>query len=283
MNGTSKLILSCLSALLIVGCGTQLEQAQSVTPEGSAFDKNLYEGYLDLSASEFGEGDYSDSDVFAQRAMRAGTGQGVPPEEIDQRALPADRLGELSTARGRLTAALASPAAADKPAEAAKAQVMFDCWMQEQEENVQPDHIAACRSGFIEAIATLEEVPAKAVAEAVSEPTPLPGPYIVLFDFNKAELTPEAKAVLAEVVQNAGTAKASRIVSTGYADRAGASAYNDELAQRRVDAVVSYLLDSGIEKSKLVTASYGENQLPVETVDGQPERQNRRVEIQLSR
>jgi outer membrane protein OmpA-like peptidoglycan-associated protein len=283
MNGLSKLILPCLGALLVVGCGTQLEQAQGLTPKGSAFDKSLYQGYLDLSASEFGEGDYGDSDVFAQRAMRAGTGQGVQPEEIDHRALPADKLGELSTARGRLTAALASPAAADKPAEAAKAQVMFDCWMQEQEENFQPDHIAACRSGYIDAIAKLEEVPAKTVAEAVSEPAPLPGPYVVLFDFNKAELTPEAKAVLAEVVRNAGAAKASRIISSGYADRAGASAYNEELAKRRVDAVVSYLQDSGIEKSKLVAASYGESQLPVRTADGQPERQNRRVQIEFAR
>ncbi len=40
--------------------------------------------------------------------------------------------------------------------EAANAQVMFDCWMQEQEENFQPPDIARCRDGFSAAIAAVE-------------------------------------------------------------------------------------------------------------------------------
>jgi outer membrane protein OmpA-like peptidoglycan-associated protein len=104
----------------------------------------------------------------------------------------------------------------------------------------------------------------------------------VFFKFNKAELTPEAKTVLAEVVRNAGTAKASKIVGTGYAGRAGNSAYNEQLSKRRVDAVVSYLLESGIETSKIVTASHGERQLPVKTAEAQTEQQNRRVEIRFA-
>jgi outer membrane protein OmpA-like peptidoglycan-associated protein len=282
MNGLSKLILPCVGALLLAGCGTQLEQAQGLTPGGSAFDKNLYQGYLELSASEYGEGDYGDSDVFAERAMLAGTGQAVAPEEIDLRDLPGDKAAELSTARRRLTAALDSPAAATKPAEAARAQVMFDCWMQEQEENFQPADIAACRGGFIDAVAELEDVPVKTVAEAVAEPA-VPGPYIVYFEFDKAELTLAAKAVLAEVVRNAGAAKFSRIVSSGYADRAGSSAYNDELSRQRVDAVVSYLLGSGVDKSQVFASSYGEKRLSVPTADGQREQQNRRVEIEFAR
>ncbi len=282
MNGFGKLMLPFVGILLLAGCGTQLEQAQGLTPQGTAFDKNLYQGYLELSSSEYGEGDYRDSDAFADRAMRAGTGQAVEPEEIDLRALPADKAGELTTARRRLTAALDGPAAAGKPAEAAKAQVMFDCWMQEQEENLQPSDIAACRGGFIDAIAELENVPAKTVAKAVAEPA-VPGPYAVYFEFDKAELTPEAKAVLAEVVRNAGTAKFSRIVSSGYTDRAGSSAYNADLAKQRVDAVVSYLLGSGIEKSKVVSASYGEDRPPVQTPDGRREQRNRRVEIEFAR
>jgi hypothetical protein len=175
MNGLSKLILPWLGALLIAGCGAQLEQTPGLKPEGSAFDKSLYQGYLELSAFELFEDDSRESDVFAQRAMCAATGQEVQPEGSDQRAA----LGQAGRAVERAQSSEGCPGqprGADKPAEAAKAQVMFDCWMQEQEENVQADRIAACRRAFIESLARLEEVPPKPVAEAVSEPALLPGP-----------------------------------------------------------------------------------------------------------
>ena len=74
MNGFTKLILPLAGTLVLAGCaGMELQKAQDMTPQGTAFNTSLYEGYVDLSASEFAEADYEDSDTFAERAISAGS------------------------------------------------------------------------------------------------------------------------------------------------------------------------------------------------------------------
>jgi outer membrane protein OmpA-like peptidoglycan-associated protein len=271
MNRFAKFLSPLAAALVLSACaGMELEKARNLTPEGSAFDMSLYKGYVELAESEYAETDYADSDVFAARAIGAGSGQAVAPEPIDNRALPEDKVAELTGARQRLTTALNAGAAERKPAEAAHAQVMFDCWMQEQEENFQPEDIARCRAATMAALDALEVQP---VAEAV------PGPYVVFFEFDKAELTDQAKVVLANVARDVESAKIETIFTSGHTDRAGADAYNDALARMRVDAVAKYLIASGVDKGKILTADYGEARPRVATPDGQIESENRRVEI----
>ncbi len=274
MNGLAKSLLPFAAALVLSGCvGMELEKAQNLTPEGSAFNMSLYKGYVDLAASEYAEADYADSDAFAERAIGAGSGQVVEPERIDRRALPEDKVGELTSARRRLTSALIEGAEELKPAEAAHAQVMFDCWMQEQEENFQSEDIARCRGALMAALDALEVSPV-----AKSAPS-IPGPYVVFIDFDKAELTDQAKVGLASVARDADAAKIARIFTSGHTDRAGANTYNDALAKMRVDVVAKYLIASGIDKGKILTADYGEERPQVATPDGQVEAKNRRVEI----
>ncbi len=284
MNGLTKSLLPFAAALILSGCsGMELERAQNLTPEGSVFNMRLYKGYVELAKSEHAEVDYADSDVFALRAIDAGSGQAIEPEPIESRALPADKVDELTSARQRLTSAFDAGAAVRKPVEAAHAQVMFDCWMQEQEENFQPEDIARCRGALMAALDALEVRPVAKAEPAPPPPMPIPGPYVVFFDFDKAELTDHAKLVLATVARDAGTAKIGRVFTSGHTDRAGADAYNDTLAKMRVDAVAKYLIASGIDKGKLLTSNYGEERPRVATPDGQIEAKNRRVEINFAR
>ena len=98
----SKVMFAGLVAgmFVLAGCtGQKLYSAQKTTPGGSEFAQNLFSGYVDLSEDEYAEGDYSDSDVFADRAVTSGTQGAVQPEEITARLLPADHVGELTEAR----------------------------------------------------------------------------------------------------------------------------------------------------------------------------------------
>ena len=283
MNGLTKILSPCLCLLLLAACGTGLEKAEGISPGGTAFDQNLYEGYVDLAKGEYGEGDYRDSDAFAERAVASGTSGAVEPEKLDARGLPADKINELTTARQRLVAALAEGAAQKKPVEAAQAQVMFDCWMQEQEENRQPDDIAGCRDGFLSAVAKLEEKPVVAAAAPAPAPAPepLPGPWVVNFEFDRSALTPTARSVLTDLVNSAKQADFMTINVNGFTDLVGGDDYNDALSEARTRAVVDFLIESGVQKDKIVGESFGAARPVVPTQE--PEERNRRVEIKLSR
>jgi len=286
MNRHLRVFLAAATMALLSGCaGFGLGEAEMTAPQGNAHDRALQSGYLELSRSEFNEGDYRDSDSFAERSMAAARGESVPPEAISDRELPADRTGTLTAARNRLATALAGGAAQRDPAQAAEAQVAFDCWMQEQEENFQPDDIAACQERFIAAMEALEPRPVAAVPPPPPPPAPAPmaapGPFTVYFDFDSAELTPAARTELADVIQAAQGFNERSIDITGYTDLSGGAAYNQVLSERRANAVIEFLVNGGVDAAGIVGRGLGESN-PVINTEA-PEQRNRRVEIEFRR
>src|SRR3546814_14470257 len=121
-------------------------------------------------------------------------------------------------------------AADEKPLDAAKAQANFDCWMEQQEENFQPQHIAACRDGYMTAMAELEAQPqtVMAPAPAPAMETAEPAGYTVHFEFDKAELTPDARTMLADVVMAAKKSDYQSIDLGGSTDLMGTDARSEE-------------------------------------------------------
>ena len=73
------------------------------------------------------------------RANSAASGKPGQPENITNHELAGNKVGELSEAPARLMSALAARARDMAPMQAANTQAKFDRWMQEQEENFQPD------------------------------------------------------------------------------------------------------------------------------------------------
>ena len=284
MNRLIRIVLAAAGLALLSGCaGFGLQEAEMTSSQGNSFDRALRDGYLELSRAEFDEADYWDSDAFAERSMAAARGESVQPEAISARDLPADMVGTLTTARQRLTTALAAGAAQSKPSDAAEAQVAFDCWMQEQEENFQLDDIAACRDRFMAAMARLEQQPAAAPAPPPPPPAPMaaptPGPFIVYFDFDDSELTADARTELADVIQAAQQVSSGTISITGYTDLVGAEAYNQVLSERRANSVIEFLVEGNVDASRIVGRGLGEAN-PVVATEAR-EQQNRRVEIEF--
>lgn len=115
--------------------------------------------------------------------------------------------------------------------------------------------------------------------EPAPAPVPAPGPFIVFFDWDRSDITPEAAQILdraAEQYQQTGQAS---ITLAGHADKSGSDQYNQALSQRRANAVRDYLVGKGIPSGVITTEAFGESRPLVETADGVREPQNRRVEI----
>ena len=258
--------------------GQDIERMRSVEPTGSAFTRALAEEYRQITLFEADQMyDWRDAGYFARKGLRAAGGEVVPPEELAGWHLPADKVDELASARARLVSLLDASARVKAPQEAAHAQGRFDCWVEQQEENHQPDHIAACRDEFYAALAKLEEAMKPPPAPPV--PAAAPEPFIVFFEFDSAILTSEAEAVLDDAVAAASNAGATEFAVTGHADRAGSEDYNTNLSLQRANAVSDALAARGVNPANVSVGGRGESEPAVPTPDGVPEQANRRVVI----
>jgi OOP family OmpA-OmpF porin len=101
--------------------------------------------------------------------------------------------------------------------------------------------------------------PEPAKPEAPKKPAVITVASTGLFEFNRATLTPEARAKLdQEVVGRAKDFGSIALVHVdGHADRLGSARYNQALSEKRADAVQAYLVSRGFDASKIETLGSG--------------------------
>jgi OOP family OmpA-OmpF porin len=104
----------------------------------------------------------------------------------------------------------------------------------------------------------------------------------VLFDFDKAVLKPEGKAVVDQVVAEMKAHGSDTVVVNGHTCDLGSDEYNMGLGQRRADAVKSYMVENGIDAGRITSTSLGESQ-PAVPNDGAANRKlNRRAAFDIT-
>ena len=198
------------SGAMLVGC-TSVDDIRTVQIQGTDFTKALALEYRDLALFEADQmSDWRDADYFASKGLNAAQGNVVAPSKVTERRLPEDAITELSKARAKLMSLMAQGVADRLPTVAARAQVKYDCWMEQQEEDFQNDHISACRDDFFSALQGLKPVSAPVVSSAptpVSTPKPVFGTcelrsYLVFFDFDSANISDEAEAIIEQAVED---------------------------------------------------------------------------------
>lgn len=136
---------------------------------------------------------------------------------------------------------------------------------------------------------------------AVQEPSPIPQePAVIVPDFrtppeepqpreaftvyfssDSAELTPEARAIVAMAARSAAKGRKS-IQVVGHTDSRGSVTYNRVLSARRADAVIRELGRHGID-SGIVIVLEDKGAPAIATPDGTDHPLNRRVEITVVR
>jgi len=82
------------------------------------------------------------------------------------------------------------------------------------------------------------------------------------FPYNKATLTPAAKAALDKEAlgRMASCASVDMVVVTGHTDRLGSHQYNQALSDKRAEAVKKYLVTKGVPADKVETMGAGKTQ-----------------------
>jgi OOP family OmpA-OmpF porin len=275
----ARIALVALPALGLMACSeVRVDRMNKVTfAPATDFNSSLAQNYKDLSNYEaYQMYDWTDAVRYADKATAARAGQAVAPEDPTKRDINGDdKKAELVAAHQRLIAALNNGAMTRAPQAAAGAQANYDCWVEQQEEGWQFEHIAACKNGFLRAIQVAEYLPPAAPVAQVQ-----PGPLVVFFDFDRSELTADARRILDQVAARERNSRQG-IHLIGNADRSGSDTYNMKLSQRRADSTKTYLVSHGVTAGSITTEARGESDPLVATADGVREPQNRRVSINL--
>lgn len=264
-------------------CAQFYDAGMSATSNGPAFNDALTANYQKLAKMEAEEQDWTDADFFGQRALQTAGGDAPDPQALSERDIPVEHAGDLAAARSQLMAALNSGARETWPEAAAKAQAGFDCWMQEAEENIQPEDIKWCRDWFWDGMNAME------VKVMAPKPAPKPvaavpmGPWIVYFPYDSSEITYEGQLEINKAEKAASKLKGSQMLLTAHTDTAGSEQYNLDLSARRAKAVVDTLELIGVSRDGVTASAVGESDPAVATGDGVREQQNRRVEIRLTK
>ena len=101
----------------------------------------------------------------------------------------------------------------------------------------------------------------------------------VNFEYDKAAITPESKAILDAGVDTLKQVPDLLASLDGHTDERGSEAYNQDLSFRRAQAVYRYFVNAGISPDRLVFRGFGES-VPLDPASNETAwAANRRVEI----
>jgi len=132
--------------------------------------------------------------------------------------------------------------------------------------------------------------PAEPVAppQQLAEPAPAPMPEKLslstdaLFNFDKADLRPDAKSELDTLLERMRASNVDEINLVGHTDAIGTDAYNQKLSERRADAVKAYLVSQGMPAEKIHTEGRGEREPVADNKTKEGRQENRRVDVAVA-
>ncbi|WP_146113153.1 OmpA family protein, partial [Brevundimonas sp. MYb31] len=106
--------------------------------------------------------------------------------------------------------------------------------------------------------------------------------FVVYFDWDRSDLTAEARSVVTQAANYAKSGAPTRILVVGHADTSGNAAYNLGLSNRRSRTVADALVAQGVNGGVIALDGKGETALAKATADGVREPLNRRATIDIN-
>ena len=103
----------------------------------------------------------------------------------------------------------------------------------------------------------------------------------ILFPFDSAELTSEARSNLRKLADSLQAEVRTDVMIVGHTDSDGSDSYNQQLSERRGRSAEDYLASLDVLSSRLVSRGRGEAEPIASNGTEEGRRQNRRVEVAI--
>ena len=283
-----------------------LRMLKGQPPAPVPFNAALQREYGALGEEALAESDHQHADMYIRKGFAAGNGAETWPEDPRTWWLPARAVAPLNEWHGKLLQVL-PPNRTARPAAAARAQAMFDCWVEEEHEDVwmrdlsagvrmqdnlyQPEDIAKCRNAFFCAMyemgvpVPIQCVTAQDINFRFDQPRRLPGSRADLWPGGVEPQTgssaPSGSAMLDALIGGMRANPNSAVQLKGHTDTVGGVAYNQALSERRALLIRSELIRAGVNPARVTFRGVGKTELAVPTADQAREVRNRRVSYTL--
>jgi outer membrane protein OmpA-like peptidoglycan-associated protein len=106
-------------------------------------------------------------------------------------------------------------------------------------------------------------------------------PGNITFATARSDINPSFAGTLSQLAQTLSSYNQTSLSVRGYTDNVGNSAYNQQLSQDRANAVANYLIQNGVNSSRVQATGYGMSNPIASNSSEQGRSQNRRVEISV--
>ncbi|SLN56895.1 putative lipoprotein YiaD precursor [Roseovarius litorisediminis] len=104
-------------------------------------------------------------------------------------------------------------------------------------------------------------------------------PQGILFDVDSSTVYSDIRGDLLTVARNLNDYPDTSVQVIGHTDNTGAASYNQDLSERRANAVADVLMNGGVAFSRIQAFGRGEDQPVASNLTEEGRAQNRRVEI----
>jgi OOP family OmpA-OmpF porin len=143
-------LVAAVAFVVLAGCSAEFAPSRKAQPgAGTAFTRALADEYSLLATFDAqSQHNFDNANHFAHKAQAAADGRIVPPEELIHWHIPAEQAEALGAARASLLSWLAGGARDTTPEEAARAQVRFDCWLENIDNPQTEKQMTFCRDEF---------------------------------------------------------------------------------------------------------------------------------------
>lgn len=125
--------------------------------------------------------------------------------------------------------------------------------------------------------------PAQASTSTTTQPQTsgegIPQQQSVYFDYGKADISAEFKAVILKEAESVRGNKNDAVMLEGNCDERGSSEYNLALGERRADAVKKLLVAAGVPGNQLKATSLGKEKPKLSCHEEKCWKENRRVDF----
>jgi len=265
-------ITSLSVGLLLSGCSS-LHTLKEMNPEANDFPSSLAAEYLAFAESEAEQLHWASAERFGEKGLRAMRGKNVFPEDpVHLRSIPQTDREAMTEARYRLLSALSCGANEVVPQIAARAQLMFDCWVEKTATVYEPTYFGPCKDGYNDAMTQVEEA-----IEPLKESETDSGRYQFYFGLESTTLRKDERAQIQSIAETLMDVQYYKIEVTGYADASGSRQHNKVLSLRRAKAVKEALVKAGLKSEKITVSAAGEPRSARKLQD----REARRVEVKV--